>query len=336
MMFSRSLVKVHESVALTAIFLHGVPKMNCLKLLVAATALGMAGQAYAAQDDAARTVFQGRVNVVDRVTGHTHSMLRCGFENPSRAERDQIERNLREFRASDRAPLIQGAVVPAKNIKVHFHVLTTNSGVGNVDEAKLDSAITVMNAAYAGTGFTFTKVGSTRTKNTTWYSACDRSTVERQIRKALAVDPARTFNVYLCNLGGGLLGRATFPTYFAENSFMHGVVIHNGTVPGGSFNGYNGGDTLVHEAGHYLGLYHTFQGGCVDGANGGDYVVDTPAEASATYDCNVNKDSCASEGKDSVTNYMNYGSDACMTNFTTDQRIRAWDQTSLYKPSLGQ
>ena len=30
----------------------------------------------------------------------------------------------------------------------------------------------------------------------------------------------------------GLLGRATFPSYYQENSYMHGVVMLNQTVPG--------------------------------------------------------------------------------------------------------
>ena len=307
--------------------------MNCLKLLVAATALGMATQAYAAKDDAVRTITSTRVTYVDKITGKAHDALRCGFENPSANERLTIESKLREFRAGDRAPLVQGVAVADRVIPVHFHVITTNTGAGDVADAKLDAQIVALNGAYAGSGFQFSKQGYTRTRNTTWYNGCDKSSIERQIRKALAVNPAKTFNVYLCGLGGGLLGRATFPSYFPENSFMHGVVILNGTVPGGSATGYNGGDTLVHEAGHYLGLYHTFQGGCADP---GDSVGDTPAEAEPDYKCVAGRDTCPSApGLDPNTNYMDYGNDVCMTTFTTEQRIRAQDQVSLYKPSLG-
>ena len=306
--------------------------MNCLKLLAAATALGMAAQAHAATDDYTRTIASPRVTYVDTITGQVHNVLRCGFENPSAAERMTIESKLREFRASNQASLIQGATITNRVIPIYFHVITTNTGAGDVLDSQLDTQISVLNAAYAGSGFSFVKKGYGRTRNTTWYNGCAQSSMEREIRRSLAVDPAHTFNVYTCGLGNGLLGRATFPSYFPENSFMHGVVMLNASLPGGSANHYNGGDTLTHETGHYLGLYHTFQGGCPDP---GDSVADTPAEASPASGCPVGRDTCAAPGLDPITDYMDYTYDSCMNTFSAGQRARAQDQVTLYRPSLG-
>ena len=84
-------------------------------------------------------------------------------------------------------------------------------------------------------------------------------------------------HMYFSNPSGGLLGWADFPWRVAE-----GVVnVHVDSLPGGNFVNYNQGDTAVHEVGHWLGLWHTFQGGC---KGEGDYVSDTPPEKSPAYD----------------------------------------------------
>lgn len=306
--------------------------MNALKLLVAATALGMASQAYAAQGDTERVSDSPKVSFVDAHTGHTHSVLRCGVNNPTAAERSLIDQKIREFRGSNRAPLIAGLAAD-KIVPVFYNVVTTNTGAGDLSSTQITNQMNVLNAAYAGSGFQFSLAGSKRTANTTWYNGCAKSNVERSMKRALAVDPSHTLNVYSCGLGSGLLGYATFPSYYPESSYMHGVVVLNSSFPGGSATNYNAGDTMTHEVGHYLGLFHTFQGGCNEP---GDSVADTPAEASPATGCPVNRDTCPSAGMDPTTNFMDYTYDACMSTFSTDQRIKAQDTVSTFRPSLGQ
>ncbi len=305
--------------------------MNGLKLLVAATALGMATQAYAARDNASQTPSHlAKVTITDKVTGVKTSLLRCGVIDPSPFERDEVDRRLREFRSSDRASLIATAV--NRNIPVFVHIIQTAAGAGGISSTQINNQISVLNAAYAGTGFSFNLAGTLVTKNTTWYNGCARSSVEKQMKNALAVNPAKTLNMYSCGLGNGLLGYARFPNSYAETSKMHGVVLLNQSFPGGTAAPYNLGDTATHEVGHYLGMYHTFQGGCT---GSGDSVSDTPAEASAAYGCPTGRDTCTSPGADPILNFMDYTDDACMNQFSTGQAVRAQDMVSTYKPSLG-
>ncbi len=217
------------------------------------------------------------------------------------------------------------------NVPVAVHVVAHNDGYGDVSDSAISAQIQVLNQAYQGTGFSFTLASVDRTYNRKWSTHRYGSRDEQRMKQTLAIDPASTLNFYLCDIGGGLLGYATFPDMYAEDSYMHGVVCLFSTVPGGSAAPYNEGDTATHEVGHYLGLYHTFQGGC---PAPGDYVSDTPPESSPAYGCPTGRDSCAGDGADPINNFMDYTDDYCMDHFTAGQSDRMNQQVALYRPTL--
>ena len=153
------------------------------------------------------------------------------------------------------------------------------------------------------------------------------------MKQELAVQPGRLVNIYSCKLAlPYIAGYGTLPNEFPEGDARHGVVVDYATFPG-SAPPLDRGHTLVHELGHYFGLFHTFQGGC---AAPGDEVEDTPAEASASYGCAIGRDTCPSAGADPVQNFMDYSEDDCTTAFTAGQGERMRAAIAAFRPQLAQ
>ncbi len=216
------------------------------------------------------------------------------------------------------------------NIPVYVHVVYSNSqenisdnqiasqmNVLNADFRKQNSDVSNAPAEFAGLAadaeINFTLAGTFRYANTrTSWGTNDA------VKSAYPpVTPQTHLNIWVCNIGGGILGYAQFPGGSLSTDGVVCAPQYFGTT-GYVQAPFNKGRTMTHEVGHYLNLRHIWgDGRCRQD----DFVADTPSSDGPNYGCpsypTVN---CRSN--DMTMNYMDYVDDACMYMFSEGQKAR--------------
>lgn len=275
--------------------------------------------------------------------------------NPERQlQLDQLEIYTREYMQSNDRELSNGVI----SIPVIVHVLYQNN-TENISDSQIQSQMDVLtddfrrlNSDASNTPSDFagvaadseiefclvqtirvpTSVGSFGTNDSMKFTSSGGSDV---------VTPSSAMNMWVCEIGGGILGYAQFP---GGSSSTDGIVIDyryfgtNGTATAP----FDLGRTATHEVGHYLNLRHIWgDGGC----NVDDFVSDTPKAGGPNYTggpCTYpGPNSCTPNGRpgqpddfDMFQNYMDYSDDVCMNLFTTGQKDRMWAAINSSRPGL--
>lgn len=276
----------------------------------------------------------------------SHARVKGGTDgtDPNTVNATELRAMNRQLRAKSRQLAARGLVtkrgVPRGHghqhklvrIKTIVHVITAEDGTGGVTRHQVRRQMKVINDGFRGstspdaaaTKFRFKLKRVHYVANDKWFNwdlkpNGNETPAAKQAKRKLHRGGWSTLNVYIANLGSGLLGYATFPQ--DGKLKLDGLVVLNESLPGGSAAPYNEGDTATHEIGHWLGLFHTFQNGC---AKPGDSVRDTPYQLDGDniFYCDESADTCRQPGTDPVHNFMSYGDDPCLDQFTRGQNKR--------------
>ncbi len=178
---------------------------------------------------------------------------------------------------------------------------------------------TVFSGVKANVGITFVldAVYRKSTKKTSWGT---RDAMKKTSQGGLnPTSPTTKLNIWVCTIGGGILGYAQFP---GGSSATDGVVIDSryfGTT-GTATAPFNKGRTGTHEVGHWMNLRHIWG----DTTCGSDLVSDTPTHNTANYGIPAfpHYSTCAGTPIEMTMNYMDYTDDAGMYMFSNGQKSR--------------
>ena len=281
------------------------------------------------------------------------SVQRCGTElyhaemmqkNPDYALSYQsMQRQVNEHLKNQPAVSLQGTI----NIPVVFHVIYSNAAQ-NISSVQILENLNVLNQDFnrqnpdtgntpapfqscaANVGINFCL--ATQDPNgqpttgilsvpTTVSSFSTNNSVKFTAQGGHDAWPASQYlNIWVCNMGGGMLGYATFPGGPAATD---GIVAHYATIGGpnapGTNSPYNLGRNLTHEAGHYLNLPH-FNLNCDPTNTNGCH----PPQQNLNVNCPSFPSITCNNGPngDQFMNFMQFVDDNCMNMFNVGQAAR--------------
>jgi hypothetical protein len=259
----------------------------------------------------------------------------------------QLEARMQQIEDYTRTRIQQGSTESISGniitIPVVVHVIYNNSNE-NISDAQIQSQIDVMNEDFRRTNAdadntwsqaadteiqfclaTVDENGNATTGITRKSSSTSAWGTNDAMKRASSggVNPwnaSEYLNMWVCNIGGGILGYAQFPGgSAATDGVVMGPQYFGSSAKGTGFYlsaPFDLGRTTTHEIGHYLNLRHIWG----DANCGNDFVSDTPTHQTSNGGCPTGKVSCGST--DMVQNYMDYTNDSCMNLYTAGQKAR--------------
>ena len=160
------------------------------------------------------------------------------------------------------------------------------------------------------------------------------NSADESVKKLIWWDNTKYLNIWVVKkvtiFKEGFVGFSHFPGPAGGPPEEDGIVVQSDL-----FN-TTSSKSLVHEIGHWLGLYHTFDdNNCVEG----DLVEDTPPEIhTVILSCNPSLNSCTNFGPpytsdppDMYENFMDYADMACQNLFTLGQKARMDATLATYR-----
>jgi hypothetical protein len=252
-------------------------------------------------------------------------------------ENPELAAKMQEIERFTQNAITNGRLVNGKiQIPVVVNVLY-RTAAENISLTQIQSQIDVLNKDFNALNSDFNQVPTTFSgvkanvgisfvidavyrKSTTKSSWGTRDAMKKSNQGGLnPTSPTTKLNLWVCTIGGGILGYAQFP---GGSSATDGVVIDSkylGTT-GTATAPFNKGRTATHEVGHWMNLRHIWG----DTTCGSDLVSDTPTHNTANYGIPAfpHYSTCSGTPIEMTMNYMDYTDDAGMYMFSNGQKSR--------------